>query len=135
MLRADQQRNRSRHQRFLQRYFTEAVDADAGEFGRTASSTSCLRANPPTRSEWIARVEEAVRQFSRSEPQFNDLTRLAVTLRGVAGRRLLTHLRSLHLVRYDRLTSTPAVGFAQKRSSADVSGTGQNDPCGSLALR
>ena len=48
---------------------------------------------------------KAVRQFSRSEPQFNDLARLAVTLRGVAGRRLLTHLRSLHPVRYDRLTS------------------------------
>ncbi len=57
---------------------TEAVDAQRGEFGEERLIELLAQGEGAGATEWIARVDAAVRQFSRGEPQFDDVTCLAI---------------------------------------------------------
>ena len=57
---------------------TEAADADAREFGEDRLVDLLARGEAADAGRWIARVDEAVRAFSGGEPQFDDITCLAL---------------------------------------------------------
>src|SRR5271165_782515 len=58
---------------------TEAVDAEECEFGEERLLDLIARSEGASAAESIARVKAAVSEFSRGEPQFDDLTCLAIT--------------------------------------------------------
>jgi sigma-B regulation protein RsbU (phosphoserine phosphatase) len=58
---------------------TEAVDAEEREFGEERLLDLLTRSEGANAAESIARVKAAVSEFSRGEPQFDDLTCLAIT--------------------------------------------------------
>ena len=57
---------------------TEAEDAAGGEFGEERLLDVLARSECDGAAASIARVEAAVRDFSRDQPQFDDLTCLAI---------------------------------------------------------
>jgi phosphoserine phosphatase RsbU/P len=58
---------------------TEAEDRDACEFGEGRLESLLAKKGHGARADqWIARVEEAVRDFTRGRPQFDDITCLAL---------------------------------------------------------
>ena len=58
---------------------TEADDLAGREFGEDRLLDLLARAKGGGASEWIARVNAAVREFSQGKSQFDDLTCLALT--------------------------------------------------------
>jgi sigma-B regulation protein RsbU (phosphoserine phosphatase) len=58
---------------------TEAVDGEEREFGEERLLDLIARSEGVSAAEAIARVKAAVSEFSRGEPQFDDLTCLAIT--------------------------------------------------------
>jgi len=57
---------------------TEASDVNQIEFGDERLLDLLAQDNGATAAQWVARVEYAVRDFSRGEPQFDDITCLAL---------------------------------------------------------
>ena len=57
---------------------TEASDVNDIEFGDERLLALIAQGDGATAAQWVARVEYAVRDFSRGEPQFDDITCLAL---------------------------------------------------------
>src|SRR5271165_584458 len=57
---------------------TEAEDARAAQFGDERLGDLLANGDAAHAAEWIARVEGAVREFSHGQPQFDDITCLAL---------------------------------------------------------
>ncbi len=57
---------------------TEAEDAEARQFGEERLLDLLARGDGAGAAQWIARVDAAVRAFSRGQPQFDDITCLAL---------------------------------------------------------
>jgi sigma-B regulation protein RsbU (phosphoserine phosphatase) len=57
---------------------TEAEDIEKREFGEKRLIEVLAQAKGATPTEAIAEVEDAVREFSRGQPQFDDITCVAI---------------------------------------------------------
>jgi phosphoserine phosphatase RsbU/P len=57
---------------------TEAQDADARQFGEDRLVDLLANGEPADAAQWIARVAAAVGEFARGQPQFDDITCLAL---------------------------------------------------------
>jgi sigma-B regulation protein RsbU (phosphoserine phosphatase) len=57
---------------------TEAADAEARQFGEERLLDLLARSTGANAAEVIARVNAAVGEFSQGEPQFDDVTCLAI---------------------------------------------------------
>ncbi len=57
---------------------TEAQDAEAHQFGEDHLAALLAEGAPADAALWIARVDAAVRAFSEGQPQFDDITCLAL---------------------------------------------------------
>lgn len=57
---------------------TEAEDSEARQFGEERLRDLLAGGEAARTSHWVARIEDAVREFSRGAPQFDDITCLAL---------------------------------------------------------
>ena len=57
---------------------TEASDVNEIEFGEKRLLRPLAGGEDATAAHWVARVEDAVRDFARGKPQFDDITCLAL---------------------------------------------------------
>ncbi len=57
---------------------TEAQDAEARQFGEDRLLDLLAKGEPADATQWIARVAAAVGEFARGQPQFDDITCLAL---------------------------------------------------------
>ena len=57
---------------------TEASDVNEIEFGEERLQNLLARSDEAIARHWVARVEDAVRDFARGKPQFDDVTCLAL---------------------------------------------------------
>ena len=57
---------------------TEAEDGEARQFGEDRLVDLLSRGDPADAPQWIARVDAAVRAFAQGQPQFDDITCLAL---------------------------------------------------------
>ena len=58
---------------------TEAEDPEAAQFGEDRlESLLAKKGHGASSSQWIARIEAAVREFARGRSQFDDITCLAL---------------------------------------------------------
>ncbi len=63
---------------------TEACDVNEIEFGEKRLLDLLAHGDGATAAQWVARVEQAVREFARGKPQFDDITCLALQRSGPA---------------------------------------------------